>query len=305
MKKIFLISLICYFYTDASMSLYRLKIYFDHLVLFNPQIKDLDQLDNYRYVCAKALQKIENNEKVADHVWYRLELARVIYKMGFEQFKREVEPYLCDWSVVSLIKVASCKERFYYYSHKQRDNGLYGFSGYFVNFLLTFKMNNKSNIFDLRLTTAPGYQSSLWNKNDYSKELLKSPQNGLLFFDDTYYGLIDFDFQKAFLYDFFNNNRKVDFSDQVPWNDLKRYSLWKTCLALHNGYMILLWDVIDQGVEGCTYYKINKELDFSSQESYKNHIYVANKLDISMLQKYSHEWFSWYAVEFFCRRPFF
>jgi hypothetical protein len=33
-------------------------MHFDHLVV-RPQSKDLDQLKNYRYVCAKALQKID------------------------------------------------------------------------------------------------------------------------------------------------------------------------------------------------------------------------------------------------------
>lgn len=279
-------------------------MHFDHLVV-RPQSKDLDQLKNYRYVCAKALQKIENNEKVADHVWYRLELAKVIYIIGFEEFKKEVEPYLYDWSALAWIKGASCQKKFFIYHDKRLNlNSQEGHSVYFYNFLTLLQNGSHlSRIFDLRITSASLVKSSFWNKNDYSKCLLESPQNGVLFFDDRYYGLLDYDLQKAFLYDFIDNNKKMDFSDQVPWNVIKRYPSLYSHVGLKGNSIGLCWLTIDQRLEGSLYYKINKNLDLSSKKSYKKFTYWANNPDYELLQKYSHAWFSWYAFELLCRRP--
>lgn len=289
------------------MSLYRLKTHFDYLVNVNSNSDILNQLENYRYVCAKALQKIENNEKVADHMWYRLELARVIYKMGFDAFKKEVEPYLCDWFAPAWIQGVSCQKQFFKFHWKILNlKAGWACCVQFCNFL-THSQNlpGGSTIFDLQITSASLVKSSLWNKNDYSKCLLQSPQNGLLFFDDRYYGLLDYDLQKALLYDFNDNNKKMDFSDQVPWNAMMRYSLHNAYMGVSSDMIILAWSTIDQGLEGVNYYKIKKNLDLSSKKSYKKSVYWANKIDREGLSSYSHKSFSWYAVEFFCRRSFF
>jgi hypothetical protein len=229
--------------------------------------KNLDMLQRYHDVCMEAYKAIQEKKLVPDHVWYRVKIAQVIYGIGFDIFNTHIKPLLFHWTAVLPL-----------YPLKSFPDGEWkGTSVYFQRMIQwSQRIENGRMIGDGQLVSEFGYGEKkagyyyflglvlcLFDGN-MSKTLFYTPSDGIVFCNGFYYGLINYNKKKAFLY---VNKRSqteiasncsstpvIDFGGFLPWDIIKG----KRGELFFNGNMMQ-----------CSWWNSHRETDPIWSECYK------------------------------------
>lgn len=303
------------------------KMYnFFECVKGNHQEHDLVKaMSRYQHVLFQSVDAIKNNANVGDHVWYRAEIAKVIFAVGFDVFKNNIEPYLYDWHLYgtqALVKVNNVTPQ-YFQDLSMQWSGTTGFfwrSGRcYDHKVLNGVLQTDGRPYTLfgNGDDAKKYYSLLQARDNcylilstVKERLLRSPQTGILFCHGFYYGLIDYEKKNAIVYDRSNEDVKtINFSNSIPWGVLKTYGTGKASLFFNQDMICLTFfdSFVDKKPEGQIVYQIRKPsdpIDLSLAESYQSFNGPIRFVDqSSAFAKYSHAWFSFYFYKFLIKDP--
>jgi hypothetical protein len=276
---------------QQEFSLLRIIRRFDTLIDGCKNNEMRRQFVSYQKACVDARNAIAHDTDVADHIWYRAEIAKTICFFGFDIFK-QIKSYLGDWN--KLIQIKNITPDHFQHLSAQWAGRSFGFEENEIT------SDHKLSLFDQ-------------NTNDqYNLEeirnLLQVPKNGTLFHHGSYYGKVDYEKQKAILYDRSGDDtRKINFSKYIPWDDLK-IAQRSAVFFHHDTFCLTFWPFFgERKAEGQIVYQIRKitdDVDLSVPASYNSSAIQIRWIDGSVrFVKYSHAWFSFHIFNFFTEKP--